>query len=183
MGVDPTRLFAGFRWSGAVMVLTYASLICVVASLQVVGSHRLAIGNTAPDLMLLMVCLVGLWRGQAEAVVVGLLAGFLQDVLSGGTLWVNLAVKPLIGMIAGMLARPIISMPAWILPLLLAGLSLLSGLIVLLLFLVTREDVDVVQIVLRTVVLQSTLDGLVGAVVVFFILYVFPPQGRRIWNP
>ena len=163
--------------------LVYGGVVLLVIPFQVVVIHRFAIGSIVPDAILLTVCLVGLWRGELEAVVLGLVLGFLQDFLSGATVWLNLMTKPLIGLAAGMLGRTPIFTTPWVIPMFITGVSLVSGLLVLVLLQASSSEMDVVQALLGTVLPQALYDGVLGAIVLLAALRLFPSLHRRVWNP
>lgn len=163
--------------------LVYGGVVLLIIPFQVVVMHWFAIGSIVPDTILLTVCLVGLWRGELEAVVLGLVLGFLQDVFSGATVWLNLMTKPLIGLAAGMLGRMPIFPTPWMIPMFITGVSLVSGLLVLVLLQASSSEMDVVQALLGTVLPQALYDGVLGAIVLLVALRLFPSLRRRVWNP
>ncbi len=163
--------------------LVYGGVVLLLIPFQVVVVHRFAIEGIAPDAILVTVCLVGLWRGELEAVVLGLVLGFLQDLLSGATVWLNLMTKPLIGLAVGIVGRTPISLIRWMIPILITGISLVSGLLVLLLLQTSSPEMDVVQALLSTVLPQALYDGVFGAIVLLAAFRLFPTLHRRVWNP
>ncbi len=62
-------------------------------------------GGVRPDLILLLVCLVGLFFGRQRGLMLGALAGLIQDCLSGGVFGLNTLSKSLIGFATGVLQR------------------------------------------------------------------------------
>jgi len=72
----------------------YGGVVLLVVPFQAVIIPQFAIGGIVPDAILLTVVLVRLWRGALEAVVLGLVLGFAQDLVSGSMLWVNFMTKP-----------------------------------------------------------------------------------------
>lgn len=108
-------------------VAAYAVLVLLVIPVQIVLLDRISIAGIRPDLALVVVCLIGLYRSEVEAVLAGLAMGFAQDLFSGGALWGNLCLKPILGLLAGLASRNLVNLSwAFVLTLLL-GLSLLSG--------------------------------------------------------
>lgn len=163
--------------------LMFGGVVLLLVPFQTVVMPQFAIGGIVPDAILLTVVLVGLWRGTLEAVVLGLVLGFVQDLLSGSMLWVNLMTKPLIGLAVGMLGRTPIFLASWMIPFLIAGASVVSGLLVLVLLYVSSSEIDVAQAFLGTVLPQAAYDGVFGAMVFLAILRLFPTWHRSVWNP
>ncbi|MBQ27279.1 MAG: rod shape-determining protein MreD [Nitrospiraceae bacterium] len=163
--------------------LVYGGVALLIIPLQVVVIHQFAIMGIIPDAILLMVCLVGLWRGKLEAVVFGLVLGFLQDLLSGTLVWVNLVTKPLVGLAGGVLGRTAISLTSWMIPILITGISLVSGLLVFLLLQTTSSEMDGAQVFLGTILPQALYDGAFGAIVLLTAFRFFPTLHRSVWNP
>ena len=155
----------------------------LIIPFQVVVVHRFAIEGIVPDAVLVTVCLVGLWRGEFEAVVLGLVLGFLQDLLSGATVYLNLMTKPLIGLAIGIVGRTPLSLIRWMIPILITGISFVSGLIILFLLQASSSEMDVVQALLSIVLPQALYDGVLGAIVLLATFRLFPTLHRRVWNP
>jgi rod shape-determining protein MreD len=108
-------------------VAAYIALVLLVIPIQIVLLDRISIAGIRPDLALVTVCLIGLYRGEMETVLAGLAMGFAQDLFSGGALWGNLCLKPVLGLMAGLARRNLVNLTwAFVLTLML-GLSLLSG--------------------------------------------------------
>lgn len=163
--------------------LVYGGVVLLIVPFQMVVVHRFSIEGIVPDAVLVTVCLVGLWRGEFEAVVLGLVLGFLQDLLSGATVYLNLMTKPLIGLVSGIVGRTPIFLVRWMIPILITGLSLVSGLLILFLLQVSFPEMDVVQALLSIVMPQALYDGVLGAIVLFAVFRLFPTSHRRVWNP
>ena len=162
--------------------LVYGGVVLLIIPFQTVIIHHFSIGGIVPDAILLTVCLVGWWRGELEAVVLGLVFGFLQDLLSGATVWLNLMTKPLIGLVMGMLGHRLRPLTPWVLPILIMGISLVSGLLVLVLLQASSSEIDMTQVLLGIVLPQVLYDGVFGAIVVSVSCRLFPIGHRRVWN-
>jgi hypothetical protein len=109
--------------------LLYAALIFLLPPLQamVMGAAHMVGGG--PDLCLVAVCLVGLFSGEVRGILLGLAIGMVQDSLSAGDQWLNLATKGVAGLLAGLVGRHLAGATpsAMIGPI--AGLSLASCLV------------------------------------------------------
>lgn len=111
--------------------LLYVALVCGLVPLQVTLLQSVGLGGIRPDLCLIAACLVGMLEGELEGLLVGLALGYVQDLFSAGEMWVNLMTKGLLGFLAGLAGgRLTQATPVSILGLL-GGLSLLSGIILL----------------------------------------------------
>ena len=163
--------------------LVYGGVVLLIIPFQVVVIDRVGVGGIVPDAILLAVFLIGLWRGELEAVVLGFVLGFLQDLLSGAMIWVNLMTKPLIGLAAGVLGRTPISLTPWIIPILITGVSVGSGMLALLLLQAHAAEMDVVLAFLGIVLPQALYDGAFGAIVILAAVRLFPKLHRSVWNP
>jgi rod shape-determining protein MreD len=111
--------------------LLYVALVCGVVPMQVTLLQSAGLGGIRPDLCLIAACLIGILEGELEGLLVGLALGYVQDLFSAGEMWVNLLTKGLVGCLAGLAgSRLTQATPVSILGLL-GGLSLLSGVILL----------------------------------------------------
>src|SRR2546427_9650614 len=86
-------------------ILGYAALILLLVPLQVVLVDRISLFDIRPDLALVAVCLIGLYRGEMDALLAGIAMGFAQDLFSRGGQWGNLCLKPILRLIAGLASR------------------------------------------------------------------------------
>ncbi len=160
----------------------YGGAILLIIPFQVVVIHQFAIGSIVPDSILLTICLVGLWRGKLEAVVLGIGLGFLQDLLSGSMLWVNLITKPLIGLAAGVWGRTVLSLTSWIIPIFVMGISFISNLLVLVFFKIHSPEMDIIRAFFGTFLPQVLYDGVFGAIVLLAVFLLFPTLYRNVRN-
>jgi rod shape-determining protein MreD len=87
-----------FRKTGIVL------LFIAVAALQTALSPRIAIFGVKPDLLLVAVVVWGITRGGTEGGVVGLGAGFLEDILSAN-IYIHTFTKGIAGFLSGFLQR------------------------------------------------------------------------------
>ncbi len=65
------------------------------------------VAGVQPDLVLLLACLVGLFFGRHRGLLLGGLAGLIQDALSGSLLGLNALCKALVGFTSGVLQQNI----------------------------------------------------------------------------
>ena len=143
-------------------VLGYAALILILVPLQVVLVDRISLFGIRPDLALVAVCLIGLYRGETEALLAGLAIGFAQDLFSGGVHWGNLCLKPILGLIAGLASRNLVNL-TWVFAFgLILSLSVLSGTVMYLLKAFTGPGASFFLAARGIILPQACYDALVG---------------------
>lgn len=72
-------------------------LVILALVVQSTFAEKLSIFGIKPDLILIVLAYIGIFRGQIEGTLLGFAAGFLQDVYSPGHFGVNALAKSLIG--------------------------------------------------------------------------------------
>ena len=143
-------------------VLGYAALILLLVPLQVVFVDRISLFDIRPDLALVAVCLIGLYRGEMDALLAGIAIGFAQDLLSGGGQWGNLCLKPILGLIAGLASRNLVNL-TWLFAFgLILCLSVLSGTVMYLLKAYTGPGASFFLSASGIILPQACYDALVG---------------------
>lgn len=152
----------------------YVVLVLLVIPIQIVLLDRISIAGIRPDLALVAVCLIGLYRSEVETVLAGLAMGFAQDLFSGGALWGNLCLKPVLGLMAGLARRNLVNLTwAFVLALML-GLSLLSGSVMYLLKSLTGSGANFFQAARGIILPQACYDAVLGLAALKLI---------RLWKP
>ena len=155
-------------------VAAYIALVLLVIPIQIVLLDRISIAGIRPDLALVTVCLIGLYRGEMETVLAGLAMGFAQDLFSGGALWGNLCLKPVLGLMAGLASRNLVNLTwAFVLALML-GLSVLSGSVMYLLKSLTGSGANFFLAVRGIILPQACYDAILGLATLKLI---------RLWKP
>ncbi len=143
-------------------VLGYAALILLLVPLQVVLVDRISLFGVRPDLALVAVCLIGLYRGEMDALLAGIAIGFAQDLFSGGVYWGNLCLKPILGLIAGLASRNLVNL-TWVFAFsLILSLSVLSGTVMYLLKAFTGAGASFFPAARGIILPQACYDALVG---------------------
>ncbi len=79
-------------------------LLLLLAILQATSLNRLSILGIKPDLLLILVILLGLHRGPVSGAGYGFLAGVLLDIFSPSPLGTNAFSKTVLGFFAGAVA-------------------------------------------------------------------------------
>lgn len=155
-------------------VAAYVVLVLLVIPIQIVLLDRISIAGIRPDLALVAVCLIGLYRSEVETVLAGLAMGFAQDLFSGGALWGNLCLKPVLGLMAGLARRNLVNLTwAFVLALML-GLSLLSGSVMYLLKSFTGSGANFFLAARGIILPQACYDAVLGLAALKLI---------RLWKP
>jgi rod shape-determining protein MreD len=140
----------------------YTALVLLIVPFQIVLSDRISIAGIHPDLALIAVCLIGLYQGEMEALLAGFALGLTQDLFSGGAHWGNLCLKPIIGVIAGLASRNLVSL-TWVFALgLLFTLSTFSGTIMYLLKSLTSSGMSFFEAARGIILPQACYDALFG---------------------
>jgi len=152
----------------------YAALVLLVIPIQIALLDRISVAGIRPDLALVVVCLIGLYRGEVEAVLVGLAMGFTQDLFSGAEHWGNLCLKPILGLIAGLASRNLVNLTWAFVLVLLLGLSLLSGSVMYLLKSLTGPGANFFLAAREVVLPQACYDAVFGLVALKLM---------RLWKP
>ena len=140
----------------------FISIILIIVPVQVTLTNSLSILGIRPDLCLVVTCVVGFGFRQWDGVKAGSAMGFLQDLLSGNGLWVNLITKTGIGFLSGVTADHLTNTTprAIFLPVLI--FSLFSG-IVYLVASTPKLEIDDILYGTREVLLpQAVFDGVLA---------------------
>ena len=155
-------------------VAAYAALVLLVIPIQIVLLDRISIAGIRPDLAFVVVCLIGLYRSEVEAVLAGLALGFAQDLFSGGALWGNLCLKPILGLMAGLASRNLVNLTWAFVLVLMLGLSLLSGSVMYLLKSFTGPGANFFLAARGIILPQACYDAVLGLAALKLI---------RLWKP
>jgi rod shape-determining protein MreD len=140
----------------------YTALVLLLVPLQVVFVDRISLFGVCPDLGLVAVCLIGLTRGEVDALSAGIVIGFVQDLFSGGVLWGNLCLKPILGLTAGLASRNLVNL-TWVFALsLIFSLSILSGTVMYLLKAFTGPGSSLFLAARDIILPQACYDALLG---------------------
>jgi hypothetical protein len=141
--------------------LLYAILIAGLVPIQAVLLPHVSVGDVKPDLGFIVVCLVGLFEGEFEGLMVGLALGWIMSLFSAGDLIVGMVTKGGVGYVAGLAGRQVVYLSPVVLVMGLMVASCLAGLLTAVL-LKLNEQQDVWWAI-RTIVLpQAFFDAVVG---------------------
>lgn len=108
-------------------------LLLLLTILQATSLNRLSILGIKPDLLLILVIFIGLYKGPISGAWYGFLAGILLDIFSPSPLGTNALSKTVLGFLAGAVAPLLYFEAPFIQGLLLFLGMLLEGLILFIL--------------------------------------------------
>jgi len=145
----------------ATPVILFVSVVAM-AVLQVHWPSLLEFGEAKPDLLLLLVLYFAFSAGPEKAIGIGLLVGFLEDMLSGGPLGLNVFCKVLLGYSVGVVSTRLITEH----PVVMTSIAFLStvcqtAVLVLLSFLY-RDEVPVSFMFLRVGIPMALYNSLLA---------------------
>lgn len=150
-------------------ILLYVALVLLVVPLQTTLLNHVSIFDVRPDLGLVAVCLVGFFGGELDGLLLGVLLGWSQDLLSAGELGANLMSKGGAGFLAGLAGRHLAHITPTVLLIGLGGISCVSSFA--LVYLMKVSDWDVVwHAMYSTVIVQGALDAAVGTAVYWLFM-------------
>ncbi|MGB6607356.1 MAG: rod shape-determining protein MreD [Atribacterota bacterium] len=88
-------------------ILLKSAIIVVVLLIQLTLINSITILGLKPDLILVVVVIFSLLKGEKEGTISGFASGLLQDIFSTGLLGINALVKTVIGFTCGILREKI----------------------------------------------------------------------------
>jgi rod shape-determining protein MreD len=142
----------------------YAVLAVFLVPLQVIVLDKISIWGIHPDVALIAVCLIGLQAGELEAIALGIVLGFSQDVFSGAPYWENLWLKPVVGLLAALASRNVVNLSMPFSLALLLTLSIFSGSVMFLVKTLQGPGVDFFAAARGIILPQACYDALLGMV-------------------
>lgn len=142
-------------------LLLYAVLVLTVVPIQTTLLNHVNILDVRPDLGLIVVCLVGFFGGELDGLLLGIILGWSQDLLSAGELWVNVVSKGGAGFLAGLAGRHLAHITPTVLLVGLGAISCLSNLAFV--YSMKISDWDVIWHAIHSkVLIQGIFDAALG---------------------
>ena len=152
------------------MVPLRLAFLVGLVPLQVVVLPHLSLQGIRPDLGVIAACLIGFGAGELQGLLYVAAFGFLHDVFSAGTGWLNIIGKGLVGLFAGLIARRLTT-PT---PIALAGTIVSLSLGCSLVFVLWRgglSDLSDGLMAMRAITLpQAVLDAAIGGLCYWWIV-------------
>jgi uncharacterized membrane protein len=147
----------------------YAVLVLTVVPIQSTLLNHVNILDVRPDLGLIVVCLVGFFGGELDGLLLGIILGWSQDLLSAGELWVNVVSKGGAGFLAGLAGRHLAHITPTVLLVGLGAISCLSNLAFV--YTMKISDWDVIWHAIHSkVLIQGIFDAALGAAVYWLFM-------------
>lgn len=146
-------------------VLAYTGVLAILALVQVAWLARVQVWGAILDPLVPLIVGVGILRGAESGAVVGVAAGLLQDLLSGGgPLGVNGLSKLVVGFASGMFERSIyIENP--LLPAIATFIgTLLGGVLLVIVALLVGLGVPPWPAVVARMIVQAVLNSAIAPV-------------------
>jgi rod shape-determining protein MreD len=156
--------------------LIYAALIVLLVPFQAVLLNQVTIFGVHPDLVLIAVCLIGLQAGELDAIVIGIALGFTQDLFSGNAHWINIWLKPLLGLMASLASHNVINLTLTFSLALLLALSIFSGTVIFFLKSFQSPGVDFFAAAQGILLPQACFDAVLGVAVLKLIQFAAPTR-------
>lgn len=142
-------------------VLIYAVLITLLIPVQSILLPHVSVWDVKPDLGFILVCLVGLFDGEMEGLLVGMAVGLAMNLFSAEDLVVGIATKGGLGYAAGLAGRQLVYLSPVILVVGLFAASCVVG--VLTAFTLRLSDEHVLRWGIATVVLpEACYNAVIG---------------------
>lgn len=148
--------------------LLYAILIAGLVPIQSVLLPQVSVWGVKPDIGFIAVCLVGLFGGELEGLLVGLALGWVMSLFSAEDLTFSMVTKGGVGYVAGLAGRQVALLTPVALVIGLLVTSCLAGLLTA--FALKPNDEQDLWWALRAVVLpQACFDAVVGGALYWLV--------------
>jgi rod shape-determining protein MreD len=159
-------------------LLSLPLLVFTAIVLQRTGVGQLTIDGVHPDLVMLMVATIGVWRGREVGAVSGFFAGLVVDAFLTTPFGVSALVYTVVGYLAGEIERRD-DEPVWALKILTVGLASLAGegLIAIVLYLLGLPDPMKAHLVVEVVVVGG-VNLVLAPLALGLARLVFGPEAR-----
>jgi len=148
--------------------LLYAVLLVGLVPIQSVLMPHLSVWGVKPDLGLIVVCLIGLFGGELEGLLVGLALGWIMSLFSAEDLGFSMVSKGVVGYVAGLAGRQVSNLTPVVLVVGLLAISSITGLFTA--FSLKLNEEQDLWWALRAVVLpQACLNAAAGGVLYWLV--------------
>jgi len=142
-------------------VTMLAALVSVLVPVQAVLLPHATVWGVMPDIGLIVVCLIGLFSGELEGLLVGLALGWIMSLFSAADVTTGMVTKGAVGYLAGLAGRHVVYLSPAVLLLGILATSCAAGLLTA--ALLTLSDQQDWWWAIRTVVLpQAVIDAVAG---------------------
>jgi hypothetical protein len=142
-------------------VLSYTILIAILVPMQSVVMSHFNMWTVKPDLGFIAVSLIGLFAGELEGLVVGLMLGWVMSMFSAEHVLLSMLTKGGVGYAAGLVGRQVVALTPVALMLGLLGASCIVGLWTAL-SMKMGNDQDIWWAIRAIVLPQAVYDAIIG---------------------
>jgi rod shape-determining protein MreD len=142
----------------------YLVILLLIIPVQASLLAPLSLGGIKPDLALVLLYIIGLLTGPAEAALVGMAIGLVQDIGSASFIGFSGLTRGLIGFSAGLLGRRVLDLTSRSNSLFLTGFSLLEGIFIAFFLQMFYGYVPFVSLMAGRILPQALYTGVLGAV-------------------
>jgi rod shape-determining protein MreD len=148
------------------IILLKGAIIVITLLIQLTLINSVAILGLKPDLIMVVVVVFSLLKGEKEGTISGFAAGLLQDIFSTGLLGINALAKTVIGFFSGIIKEKIFHEHLlFIIPVITFIASLTQSILILLLLRAFGTEYDLAwslkQIALPEALYSSLLSPLI----------------------
>jgi hypothetical protein len=148
--------------------LLCAVLIAGLVPVQSILLPHVSVWGVKPDIGLIVACLVGLFGGELEGLLIGLTLGWIMSLFSAGDLNYSMATKGGAGYVAGLAGRQVAHITPVVLVIGLLVTSCLAGLLTSF-PLKPNEEQDLWWAIRAVVLPQACFDAVVGGALYWLV--------------
>ena len=150
--------------------LVYFTILLLIIPVQASLIDSLSLGGIKPDLALVLLYIIGLLTGPAEAALAGMAIGLVQDIGSASFLGFSGLTRGLIGFSAGLLGRRVLDLASRSNSIFVAAFSLLEGIFIAFFLQMFYGSVPVVSLMAGRILPRALYTGVLGAVLLKLIV-------------
>jgi len=150
--------------------LVYFTILLLIIPVQASLIDSLSLGGIKPDLALVLLYIIGLLTGPAEAALAGMAIGLVQDVGSASFIGFSGLTRGLIGFSAGLLGRRVLDLASRSNSIFVAAFSLLEGIFIAFFLQMFYGSVPVVSLMAGRILPRALYTGVLGAVLLKLIV-------------
>jgi rod shape-determining protein MreD len=147
----------------------YLGILLLILPFQASLLNPLSLAGIKPDLALVVVFIIGLLTGPAEAALAGMGIGLVQDIGSASLLGFSGFTRGLVGLAAGLLGTKVLDIGSPTIVLFLAAISLAEGVLISLFLQVTYGALPFFSMIAGRLLPQALLSGILGLVILQLI--------------
>jgi rod shape-determining protein MreD len=147
----------------------YLGILLLIIPFQASLLNPLSLAGIKPDLALVVVFIIGLLTGPAEAALAGMGIGLVQDIGSASLLGFSGLTRGLVGLAAGQLGIKVLDIGSPTIVLFLAAISLAEGVLISLFLQVTYGALPFFSMIAGRLLPQALVSGILGLVILQLI--------------